>query len=435
MRRAGLVLALVTVAMLGSARAVLACSCIQSGPSCQAFWSTPLVFDAVAGAVDEERGVATLEVRKVWKGTVPGRLVVPSGDGGGSCVYEFEAGQRYLVFAYTDPSNGRVRVSLCSATHKWDGSGNDAAFLDSLSRPAKGGQVFGTVRHFTHSGGGIPDRDEIPIVTSVHLQTPAGVRSAKSDGGEFRFEGLTPGAYALTIDTPDGYIAYPPSARLEILDNRGCASQPFSLTDNGRIAGRLLNFKGDPPRGLSVEVVTAGNIPVPRGISPRTATVADDGSFEAGELPPGDYVVGVNLRDLPNPGVPYARVLYPGGTSPGTGTVTVKAGERVDLGTWQLPGPAPSAVVSGVVEWEDGRPAANIEIRALDVTGERESNYQAGRAITEADGQFAIALWRGHRYRFVATSSQIDLMLVAAPALELGDQPPPSLRIVIRPPK
>ena len=113
----------------------------------------------------------------------------------------------------------------------------------------------------------------------------------------------------------------------------------------------------------------------------------------------------------------------------------MKAGERVNLGTWQLPGPAPSWIVTGVVEWADGGPAANIEIRALDVTGERESNYQAGRAITEADGRFAISLWRGHRYRFVAASTQIELMLVAAPALELGDQPPPPLRVVIRAPK
>ena len=287
MRCAGRLLALVTFAVLGSARAALACSCIQSGPPCQAFWNAPLVFDAVAGAVDDERGVATLEVRKTWKGTVANRVVVPSGDGGGSCIYQFEAGQRYLVFAYLDPSNGRVRVSLCSATHKWDGSGNDAAFLASLSRPGTGGQVFGSVRRFTRSGGGIPDQAEIPIVTSVHLQSPAGVQSVKSAGGEFRFEGLAPGAYALSIDTPDGYIASPASAPLEILDTRGCATQSFSLTDNGRIAGRLLNFKGAPPTGLNVEVVTAGNIPVPAGSFHAPPSSRRIESFEAGGLPAG----------------------------------------------------------------------------------------------------------------------------------------------------
>ena len=430
MRRAGLLLALVVVALLGSARAALACTCIQSGPACQAFWNTPLVFDAVASSVDEERGLATLDVSRVWRGAMPNRIVVPSGDGA-SCVYVFEPGRRYLVFAHRDLSNGRVRVSLCSATREWDGTGSDAEFLASLSRPAAGGRIFGAVRYFTRSGGGVPEREQKPIVTSVHLQTPAGVRTVTSSGGEYRFEGLTPGSYSLTLDTPDGYIAYPPSARLEIPTDRACASQPFSLTDNGRIAGRLLNFKGVPPSGMNVEVVTAGNIPLPRGMSPRTAMVAEDGAFEAGELPPGDYVVGVNLYDLPNPGVPYGRILFPGGPSPRV--ITVKAGERVDLGTWQLPDPAPSWVVSGVVAWEDDRPAAGIEIRALDVTGAREFTYSAGRVVSRADGRFELMLWQGHRYRFVATSPQTELLLVAAPALELGGQPPAPLRIVIRP--
>ena len=185
-RRAGILLGLVVVVLLGSARVAQACTCMQSGPACQAFWNTALVFDAVASSVDEERGVATLDVRHVWKGTVPDRVVVPSGDGA-SCVYVFEPGQRYLVFAYHDPSNGRVRVSACSSTHEWDGKGSDAEFLASLSRPAAGGEIFGTVRHFTRSGGGVPEKDQRPVVTSVHLQTPAGVRTVTSNGGEFRF--------------------------------------------------------------------------------------------------------------------------------------------------------------------------------------------------------------------------------------------------------
>jgi hypothetical protein len=386
------------------------------------------VFDAVAGAVDPERGVATLDVRKVWKGTVPDRVAVPSGDGA-SCVYVFEAGQRYLVFAYRDPSDGRLRVSLCSATTEWDGTGRDAEFLASLSRPARGGEIFGIVEHFTRAGGGVPAKDTIPVVTLVHLLTPDGVRTVTSTGGVYRFDGLTPGAYGLTIDSPDGYSEYAASRRVEIPNPRACSSEPFSFTDNGRIAGRVVNYKGDPPSGLNVDVVTAGNIPVPRGIHPRTAMVGDDGSFEAGELPPGDYVVGVNLRDVPNPGVPYARAFHPGASS---GIVTVRAGERIDLGTWQLPGPAATWIVSGVVACEDGRPAERIEIRALDVTGAGEPNDSAGRAVSAADGRFAMALWTGHRYRFVATSTQTELMLVAAPALELGDRPPAPFRIVIR---
>ena len=78
------------------------------------------------------------------------------------------------------------------------------------------------MRRFTQSGGGFLDQDQIPIVTSVHLQTPDGVRSAKSDGGEFRFQVLAPGTYALTLHAPDGYIASPPSARLEYPQQPRC---------------------------------------------------------------------------------------------------------------------------------------------------------------------------------------------------------------------
>jgi hypothetical protein len=432
LRRGGLLLALVVVAVLGSSRAALACSCSASGPACQAFWDTPVVFDAVVRSLDPDAFTAMLDVRHVWKGTVPARVVVPSSEGSSvACIYEFQPGKRYLVFARRNPRNGKLTVSLCSATTEWDGTGPDAEFLASLSRPAKGGTIVGIVEHFTRPGGGVPEKDTIPVVTAVHLQTPAGVRSVTSTGGIYRFDALAPGAYGLTIDTPDGYTVYSASRRVEIRSNRACSSEPFSFTDNGRIAGRLVGYKRDPAWSPHIEVVTAGNIAVPPGVFPRTAQVDDDGSFEAKELPAGDYVVGVNLGDIPNPNNPYARALYPQGGS-GAGIVTVKAGERVDLGTWQLPGPAPSWVVSGTVEWEDGRPAGSIEVRALEAAAGRESAITVGRVVSAADGRFAMVLWQGHRYRFVATSTQMELMLVAVPVLELGDRPPSPLRIAIR---
>jgi len=211
------------------------------------------------------------------------------------------------------------------------------------------------------------------------------------------------------------------------------AVQALPATNNGRIAGRIVDDRSNPVSGMPVEVATAGNLPLPRGLSPRTVLTADDGSFEAGELPPGGYIVGVNLIDLPSPRTPFARLVFSPRES-SAAIVTVKAGERVDLGTRQLPGPAPTWVVSGVVAWEDGRPAASVEVRALDVTGARASDHTAGRAVSGADGGFSIALWRGHRYRFVVDGTQTEPMLVAAPAVDLGDRPPSPIRIVLRPP-
>lgn len=435
MKRTIVLLALVTIAVLGSARAALACLCSGDGPPCQAFWNTPFVFDAVALDTNPQTPFVTLDVRQVWKGTVPSRVTAMSFEGADeiACAFVFKPGRRYLVFGSIGPS-GLMRVSLCSVTHEWDGTGPDADFLASLSRPAPGGRIVGSVWRFTRAGGGVPEEAMIPIVTSVHLKTPDGVRTVSSTGGEYRFDGLAPGEYDLTIDTPDDSVAYSVPRHVEIPSGHACSVQSFSVTDNGRIAGRLVDDRGNPVSGLPVEVVTAGNLPLPLGLSPRAVRTAGDGSFEAGELPSGDYVVGVNLIDLPDPGRPYARVLFSRGES-NAGTVTVKAGERVDLGTRQLPSPAPTWVISGVVAWEDGSPAPTIAVRALDVTGGRASEYTAGRAVSGADGSFALTLWRGHRYRFVVTAMQTEPMLVAAPAVDVGNRPPSPIRIVLRMPK
>ena len=72
------------------------------------------------------------------------------------------------------------------------------------------------------------------------------------------------------------------------------------------------------------------------------------------------------------------------------------------FGTRQLPFPAPTWVVSGVVTWEDEHAAERIEVRALGVTGARAPpTAQPGAPCPHANGGFAIALWQGHRYRFV----------------------------------
>lgn len=435
MRRAGLLFALVVVAILGSSRAALACQCAGNGPPCQSFWKTAVVIDAVVRDTDPRGVFATLDVRKVWKGQVRSTVTVLSFEGAEElCIYSFKPGRRYLVFGAIDPADGRLRVSICGGTHEWDGTGQDADFLASLSGPAAGGRIVGSVQHVTRAGGGIPDQAPIPIVTAVRLQTPEGVRTVTSTGGDFRFDGLPPGAYDLSIDTPAGYAADAASRRVEIPSGHACSVESFSIADNGRIAGRLLDERGNAVSGFPVDVVTAGNVPLPRGLTPRTVRTNDDGSFEAGELPPGDYVAGVNLIDLPSPGTPYARFLFSPRDS-SAGTVTVRTGERVDLGTRQLPGRAPSWVVSGVVAWADGTPAANLEVRALDVTGARASDYTAGRAVTGADGTFVILLWLGHRYRFVVTSTQIEPMVVAAPTVDVGERPPSPIRIVLRAPK
>ena len=58
-----------------------------------------------------------------------------------------------------------------------------------------------------------------------------------------------------------------------------------------------------------------------------------DGSFEFADLPPGDYLLGVNLRDAPPSRTPYPKTIYPGR---GPGHAIRSSDGAVDIGAWRL---------------------------------------------------------------------------------------------------
>ena len=87
-----------------------------------------------------------LSVRQAWKGVQPGPLEVMTANSGASCGFDFQVGKRYLVGAWKRPLDGRWTVSTCSLTQEYNGSGDAAEFLASLSGPPRGGRVFGSVK-------------------------------------------------------------------------------------------------------------------------------------------------------------------------------------------------------------------------------------------------------------------------------------------------
>lgn len=75
--------------------------------------AAPSPLDSLLGLLpgqrDERRRFA-FQVREVWKGDVPPRVVVTTGLGNGGCGTEFETGVEYVVFARGDD----LYTSICS---------------------------------------------------------------------------------------------------------------------------------------------------------------------------------------------------------------------------------------------------------------------------------------------------------------------------------
>lgn len=429
--------------LLAQSRAVDACSCITPGPACQTFWTTDAVFDATVDSVEPITGggnivggrsfpltqtLVKMTVRQAWKGGQTGGVELVENPGGGSCGYDFKVGRRYLVFASKRPSDGRLTASICSLTQEFNGTGEAADFLVSLASPPRGGRVYGSLTLREPVFDTEHRSRTRPIEARVRLSNG---RATTSTNGRFEFADVAPGQYRVELELPDGYTTYQPARDVRIPNAYACAREEYHLSPSARITGRVVAHDGRPVARLAIEATppTAQAHPM-YGLAVISGQTDADGYFEIRGVPDGRYIVGVNLKDLPNQNNPYARTLYPS-EGPDAHEVTVSLGQTVDLGTWRLPPPLAIVKVAGIITWQDGTPAAGIFVGTWDRTRDPiERARGAGGATSGADGRFSIELRQGRVYTFTARDRNSSLP-ISAPRIETTVAVEP-IRIVIR---
>lgn len=401
-------------------RPATGCSCVSSGPACQAFWNATAVFDATVVRIDPIPTEATnvgnrdvqisekrvrLAINAAWKGVDAGEIDVVTNADGASCGFDFKVGRRYLVFSSELAIGGYIRVSLCSATREFDGTGEAAAFFSSLTQPPKGGRVYGSIKlnQGTVGADGRPV-DQSPMDLTLLINGGGTPRSTTTKGGQYEFAALAAGHYEVEIVLPPGYSTWRTRMAVDIPDGRACFEQDFYVTPAGRIGGRLTSRDGRGLANVTVEAaspesLTTGDYYYPQLVSTRTET---DGHFEFTNLSPGKYVIGLNLRDLPNQWQPYPRLLFPGGDAPPQ-IIELALGQAVELGAWQTPPPLAIVPLTGLITWRDGTPAVGVFVSISDVTGNPIDKARgAGGATVDRDGRFVVEGREGRDYRFVA---------------------------------
>lgn len=432
-------------AVLASASAAFACTCVVGAPVCQTYWTAGAVFDATVERIDSTsrmedmdgrvftfpEKIVHLKIRQPWKGVDADSLDVVTAADGGMCGYDFKPGKRYLIFAERRSIDGRWAVSSCSQTHEFDGTGEDAAFLNSLAAAPKGARIFGSIKKMERRFDGESTYAQHPVETKVHLLGDGQERVATSTGGTFEFTGLAKGAYRLTVEVPDSSTLRAVGERtIELPDERACAHADYYLAPSGRITGRVVDAAGRPPKQVTIQANIADARGQPGGVSLPTAYPNDQGGFEIAELPPGRYIVGVNLENRPpSQYTPYARTVYPSDGSDAL-VVTITRGETFDLGEWRLPPPVPTLRLDGSVVWEDGTPAAGIVVVAQDITDNSRGAF-VGNATTAADGRFSIELRQRRVYTFVLSDKQGRLP-ISPLRVDTALPPPAPIRLMIQ---
>src|SRR5262249_15981578 len=102
---------------------IFACSCIASGPPCQAYWQADAVFvgQVKAKEIKEEITIApngerlrsldaevraTFTITEAFRGVAGKEVEIITTASGAACGYHFEVGGVYIVYAYEFPKGG-----------------------------------------------------------------------------------------------------------------------------------------------------------------------------------------------------------------------------------------------------------------------------------------------------------------------------------------
>lgn len=395
------VLALVTPSPAG------ACSCMGPGPACQAAWAVDAVFVGQVTSLDTvgESRIARMQVLESFRGTVPPVADVHTAKDGGMCGFNFVVGQTYVIYARA--SDGRLTTGICSGTALLSQTAD--ADLDYLRRSLTATRTHGVIQGTATRSDPSTDGVVVPPVPF------AGARVLLSDGGRDR-EAVTgadgryafdvpPGRYELRAEVPDGLYAEGLRAdgrwTIEVRDERACAQANFAVRADGRITGRIVDARGQPLSGMSVDLLSrrpyiSRYMRVGLGV-----TTAADGSYEFVRVAPGTYVIAVDTLRPDVTGRQREQVYAPGVMAESAARqLTLAASERVSAGDLVVPAALPLVSLRGVVRQADGLPVAGARVY---IRGElRPVPWSGGPVTTDAEGRFAVTVMADQRYQLIA---------------------------------
>lgn len=104
--------------------------------------------------------------------------------------------------------------------------------------------------------------------------------------GQFRFEGVTPGAYTLSLEVPAGYVAERAESRLNV-GAKGDVPVRFIVRNAPVLSGRVVEGLA-PAAGVFVDLIDAAGKFVAQG------TTTETGDYTFQNLAPGQYTVRVH---------------------------------------------------------------------------------------------------------------------------------------------
>ncbi len=385
-----------------------ACSCMDSGPPCQAYWPASAVFTGQVIQVttftrDQDlRGypqkLVRFAVSQTFRGVSGITVETITGNGGGDCGYPFKVGQSYLVYAYGDQKTDKLHASICSRTRLLSEASEDLEYLQNLSRGQGGGTILGSVGSSRIVKSGYQPPRPLPNVRITVEGSRGSLDVLTDDKGEYRLAGLFPGTYKVRITPPEGLWAGEEERKVEIQD-RGCAFVRFGLLPRTSLSGKVLDENGEPASKMRVDLVPSNQIGERNQNHNLSIQTDDNGRFEFNAIPQGEYFLGIRLNRLAGLTFPYPRVFYPSTQDLSkAAAIAISDGMSLEGYDIQLPEKLKNRIIEGVVLWPDGRGVSNARLCVEEVEHVEGSSCNSDGLKVGEDGSFSFSGLEGLRY-------------------------------------
>jgi hypothetical protein len=148
------------------------------------------------------------------------------------------------------------------------------------------------------------------VVLRISLDGQRYETSTAADG-TFMVSGVPPGMLRIEPVLPE-HLMLPPQLTGGKVSG-GCLAIRMRATLNGRVRGRVLLDSGEPLRGI-VDLVRDDHTRHVPYRSDWTARTDEYGEYSFSGVPPGTYVVGINILRAPSAGSPFRPTYFPGTT-------------------------------------------------------------------------------------------------------------------------
>lgn len=387
---------------------VHACSCAYSDPP-QAFNSAQMVFiGRMLGGTEKistkdragkpqtiEAGEVRFTVEEIFKGSAIEQVTIGIDSmNGTSCgPYGLRRGERYLVYAYVSQDDKkRMYTGVCTRTITVSSeyAKEDLEFLRNLPPSGVGGSLVGRIWADLRAGGATP----LSLVRVKIIGPDGTVIFALTDkNGEFNVMQLKPGKYKVEPEFPANYTSRQLFTEVNV-DDRGTASTGFEAYIDGSVTGRVIDQDGNSFNHVFLKLVEGRK-------TVYGHSTQQDGGFEVTGVPAGEYLLYIDMQAKDyDKNKPY---YYPGTFVREKATVIrVGLGEKVEGLKFPLPPGALVRTIEGEVVWEDGKPAANVDVMLLCP----RSKTPDGLAVefgptstqTDSEGRFRLDFITGQTY-------------------------------------